>query len=158
MNAYIYQADIYCEDCGERIKAINQKRWSLAWQTAGVSVEPFDHEDSDHLPQGPYPDGGGEADTPQHCAGCMIPLGNPLTAEGVEYVFSAIREELANPDRWKTHPNYDGSYYEGSPHIAILRDWADEVCWYVGLTEEQEVLLDEFYEEWSNYKEMMRKE
>jgi hypothetical protein len=42
--------------------------------------------DSDEWPKGPYCDGGGEADNPQHCACCTVFLCNPLTQDGVAYV------------------------------------------------------------------------
>jgi len=76
MEAYIYQADIYCKECGEKLKL------------ALDSPENPDDEttfDSDEYPKGPFCDGGGEADSPQHCADCKVPLENPLTADGEEY-------------------------------------------------------------------------
>jgi hypothetical protein len=92
MDAYVYAADLYCEDCG---RAIQKKL-------------PEDTGDSDSYPQGPYPDGGGESDGPQHCGmgdGCPnamtlegvkigVWLGNPLTSDGVEY----MKEMLSNPN------------------------------------------------------------
>ena len=103
MNAYIYQADIYCEDCGRALcrtvpfptdaDAGNEASW-----------------DSDDYPKGPYPDGGGESDSPYHCAAgddCLnaitlrvhgkrykvgVPLENPLTSYGVQYVRAALAE------------------------------------------------------------------
>jgi hypothetical protein len=41
--------------------------------------------------EGSYADGGGEADTPQHCDGCGQFLQNPLTGDGRTYVEGAIR-------------------------------------------------------------------
>lgn len=76
MDAYIYQAALLCDDCAD---AVNR---------AGAS----DSDDSDDCPQGPYCDGGGEADSPQHCDHCNVFLENPLTSEGYEYVRSAITE------------------------------------------------------------------
>lgn len=89
--AYIYCADIYCDDCGE----------AIARDCRGV-----DDGDSDTFPQGPFPNGGGEADCPQHCgsgADCLNALEvdghkvgawleNDLTNHGVEYVRDAIAE------------------------------------------------------------------
>ena len=63
--------------------------------------------DSDSYPQGPYLDGGGESDGPEHCdanEGCInamefagtkvgVWLGNPLTNEGVR----ELKEMLSNP-------------------------------------------------------------
>ena len=44
--------------------------------------------------RGPYADGGGEADTPQHCDGCGHFLENPLAGDGLIYVEDAIRDNL----------------------------------------------------------------
>ena len=78
MDAYIYQADIYCADCGEGLKS-------------DLSTTPEDRrDDSETYPQGPYADGGGEADSPQHCADCGAFLENPLTGDGRRYVLDAI--------------------------------------------------------------------
>lgn len=78
-NAYIYQADIYCEPCGKDIC------------DDLIASGNLPNEDSDHYPQGPYPNGGGEADCPQHCATCHTFLENPLTSEGLEYLKEQIR-------------------------------------------------------------------
>lgn len=102
MRAYIYCADVFCEDCGEKI------RQALDYE----GLAPADPEDeysydSDDYPKGPYPDGGGEADCPQHCgagADCLNAielsdgtkigawLENDLTSEGAEYVRQAVQE------------------------------------------------------------------
>ena len=77
MNAYIYNADLYCQECAEKIMA---------------DLVPA--EDSNEYPQGPYPDGGGESDCPNHCASCGEFLDNPLTAEGYAYVEAVIQDQL----------------------------------------------------------------
>lgn len=79
MNAYIYQADIWCEACG---KSIREKLIA----EGKVPEDPDDETtyDSDEFPKGPYDNGGGEADLPQHCAageGCL----DPLVIEGYKY-------------------------------------------------------------------------
>jgi hypothetical protein len=74
MKAYVFCADIYCEDCGKDMVADHKREGTP------------DDGDSMKFPQGPFPEGGGEADTPQHCGGCGVFLGNPLTPDGVEYV------------------------------------------------------------------------
>ena len=74
MDAYIYKAALYCEECAEAIK---QRFVDLG---APGSL------DSDDYPQGPYSDGGGEADSPQHCDVCNVHLQNPLTTAGEAYV------------------------------------------------------------------------
>lgn len=117
MNAYLTDCDFYCEDC------------------APPGAES-------------YPDGGGEADCPQHCAHCHEPLGNPLTAEGVRYVIEAITESLEadDEDRNQVHPSYDGTYYEGSRHCEIVRDWAEQISSYGGLSPADEWLIGHYLE------------
>lgn len=88
MDAYIFQGDIYCEDCADDIKAQRANRRHC--------------EDSDDYPQGPYLDGGGEADYPQHCGACGEFLCNPLTDHGRDYVLNAVREGVA-PDEWRAY-------------------------------------------------------
>lgn len=75
MDVYVYCADIYCEDCGLAIKAELKKT--------------DDTGDSGDYPQGPYSDGGGESDCPQHCGDCHTFLENPLTSDGYDYVREA---------------------------------------------------------------------
>ena len=77
MDTWIYCASLYCEECAAEIRS----------DLVGVSRA--DMGDSDSYPQGPYPNGGGEADCPQHCDSCGIFLENPLTPDGVEYVKEA---------------------------------------------------------------------
>lgn len=74
MNAYIYHADMLCEHCG--VHHINL--------LTAAKIE--DNGDSDTFPQGPYSNGGGESDCPQHCNRCGTFLENPLTSEGLAYV------------------------------------------------------------------------
>ena len=88
MNAFIYAADIYCEDCGNAIRADFDKAGK---RPADPSCETT--YDSDQYPKGPYGDGGGEADTPQHCAGCNCHLENPLTPDGREYVLCCFHDD-----------------------------------------------------------------
>jgi len=96
-NAYAYQADLICEDCGNDIIERLEKK--------GVE----DTGDSDDFPQGPHSDGGGESDSPQHCGngrncinkihvpggatiGC--PLGNSLTNDGVKYLRDTLADDI----------------------------------------------------------------
>lgn len=79
MDAFIYQADIYCDGCARRIMA-------------GMEQS----EDSEAYPQGPYCDGGGEADSPQHCGECRTFLENPLTRDGYAYVIETAHDRGAN--------------------------------------------------------------
>ena len=84
MDAYIYQADLYCEDC------------------AGDTMQPHDALDagldSDNLAICPYADGGGESDSPAHCGSCGVFLENPLTGDGAEYVKDAVLDGSGNTE------------------------------------------------------------
>lgn len=84
MHAYIYNADIYCAKCGREIQ-----------QTLGTSC---DTGDSNDFPQGPYADGGGEADCPHHCGGCRLFLENPLTEDGYSYVREAVESATGDSE------------------------------------------------------------
>lgn len=79
MNAFIYQADLYCESCGQSIR-------DRLTKDGKAPEDPEDEHsyDSDNFPKGPEPDGGGEADSEQHCAACGVALDNPLTEEGMQ--------------------------------------------------------------------------
>lgn len=89
MNTYVYKADIYCPDCAAQI-------------IRGLSHSPFwpnsMREDSEHYPQGPFADGGGEADCPQHCGACGLFLENPLTSDGVKYVRERVELAHGKPE------------------------------------------------------------
>lgn len=89
MDVFIFDAEMYCEDCGESIRADLDLRGET----------PFDPDDettynSDEYPKGPYSDGGGESDTPGHCGACRTYLGNPLTSVGVEYTLEYLDEAV----------------------------------------------------------------
>ena len=141
-HVWIYQADLWCEDCIERIKA-------EARQPAHVDESDESTYDSDEWPKGPYSDGGGESDCPQNCAGCHRFLGNPLTSEGVEYVLEALESEASDleaanrimPAKGTAEDSPDFAYWHGSPHKAIVLEWAEDLDFY-GLTEDQEQRLE----------------
>jgi hypothetical protein len=136
MDAYVYQAALYCRSCGEKLREFP----SIA---AELHHRP---EDSDHYPQGPYPDGGGEADTPEHCDGCGAFLENPLTGDGVRYVNEALVKYARNGgdtmDRdvlatWAEH--YNAQVYDpGSVTLEDLQfeysmeddDWGSCMSWW----------------------------
>jgi hypothetical protein len=77
MDAYVYQSDLICDECAEKVK----RKLDRADDTS----------DSDDYPQGPHPDGGGEADTAQHCGMCNVFLENPLTSHG----WNDVKERVA---------------------------------------------------------------
>lgn len=98
MDTYIFQADIYCDDCGRDIQAGLEK-----------AVPLDERDDSDRYPQGPYGDGGGEADCPQHCGACRRFLENPLTGDGEEYVRTKLAMGDGNQDvlnEWRAYYHY----------------------------------------------------
>jgi hypothetical protein len=96
MNAYIYQADVWCADCAAEIV---EQLTAAGKQDTG---------NSEGWPQGPYADGGGEADSPQHCCACGVFLGNPLTGDGIAYVQDAFADFLN----------------EGIGRADVLAEWA----------------------------------
>lgn len=81
MDAYVYQAALLCAGCAQaRIIRVEE-----------MAVKPRGYpSDSNAYPQGPYPQGGGEADSPQHCDDCNLFLENPLTGDGMEYITNNI--------------------------------------------------------------------
>ena len=104
MTGYIFEADLWCEDCG---KAILDK-------CTGV--------DDGSMPQ--EVDVSGESDTPQHCGagpdcinaivfddGCKIGcwLENELTSDGVDYVNEHAESPSEVTDLWlKWYEDYEG--------------------------------------------------
>ena len=83
MDAYIYNAALLCEECASELRV-----------ELGNENQP-DTGDSNDYPQGPYTNGGGEADSPQHCDSCQDFLENPLTGNGENYVKEAIEKDNA---------------------------------------------------------------
>lgn len=84
MDVYLYRADLHCEKCGEEIKAKLK---------APANVDDESSFDSDDYPKGPYSNGGGESDSPQHCGTCGVFLENPLTSDGFDYLQEAMNQE-----------------------------------------------------------------
>jgi hypothetical protein len=108
MDAYVYQAALWCGPCVIK-RLVEEKKAS----PGALDMRPADaleqivysngftgesDYDSDDLPKGPYPNGGGEADTPQHCDGCGGFLENPLTDDGYDYVFAALTDDDGDPE------------------------------------------------------------
>ena len=104
MDAYICKAGLWCGPCVIKTVVAARKAAPGAIDMSPaealqqiVSANGFtreSHYDSEDLPKGPYVQGGGEADTPQHCEGCKQFLGNPLTSDGMLWVEGAIRDYL----------------------------------------------------------------
>ena len=100
MDVYIFQAALLCKHDGEKVR----RELTRAGE---APADPDDEQsyDSDDFPKGPFPDGGGEADTPQHCDICHMFLENPLTSDGMQYVLEALDE--------------------GRGDTTVLKEWAD---------------------------------
>lgn len=108
MNVFIYQAALLCEDCGEA----QREHLDQAFKDSGAEAIDRDDEssyDSDRYPKGPFGDGGGEADSPQHCDQCREFLDNPLTPDGCAYVRTA----------WSNHIS------AGRGSLEVLQVWRD---------------------------------
>lgn len=108
MNAYIYQAALYCEHCGEKIR----QRLTAEGKAPANPDDEYTY-DSDDFPKGPYPDGGGNADCPQHCDSCHCHLENPLTAEGELYVTEKFLDWLTRFDGDESTIEQWRNYYPG---------------------------------------------
>lgn len=93
MDAYIYQAALLCSNCA-KITMFDLDQDGKAPQTL-ADENTFD---SDQYPKGPYSNGGGESDTPQHCDHCGAFLDNPLTDDGRQYVAAALADGRGAPD------------------------------------------------------------
>ena len=92
MDAYIYRAALLCADCAEPIREELCREADSSIQLMETGC------DSDGFPMGPYANGGGEADCPQHCDRCGLFLENPLTPDGDTYVREAAAEFETEPD------------------------------------------------------------
>jgi hypothetical protein len=119
MHVFIYQSALYCERCGNQI-------CSELRTPAGADLNNESTWDSEDYPKGPYDNGGGEADSPQHCDGCLAFLENPLTSEGVEYVDSllAASYDEADDSKWQT-----GSYSDHVSACLAADGFAHESEW-----------------------------
>lgn len=103
MQMMIYGGACYCVPCGTAIRR--------RLEGAGAPYHADSDEttyDSNDYPKGPYPDGGGEADSPQHCDSCGLHLENPLTPDGVAYVREAMidageRGQVSIVDDWAAY-------------------------------------------------------
>ena len=109
---YIYQADVYCDKCGEAI------RRNLADTAPEDALDQRSYDSDDYPKDAPIERE--ESDIPEHCADCHECLNNPLTSEGYKYVQSALSEIPAGTSIAKLIST-------GHPHLA---KWAS----YYGFT------------------------
>jgi hypothetical protein len=140
MDAYMYQAELYCPECADKIKERLDAEGARPNDPADESSF-----DSDDYPKGPYADGGGESDSPENCAGCHIWLENPLTDDGVEHVLEMAEHEISRgpeaynrimPAKGTREAADDFSRWHGLPHKAIVLEWLQDLTGYA-LTGEQ---------------------
>ena len=82
-------------------------------------------------------DGSGEQDSPANCSNCGCPVDYSLTSEGVAYVLEALRDALreSREERDRIMPmrgtgEETMTYWHGSRHIEIVRNWAEELTNY----------------------------
>lgn len=110
MKAYAFNAALQCQACGEKSVA----------QCKAEGIE--DNGDSNQFPQGPYSNGGGEADCPQSCDICFTFLENPLTDDGLKYVVEAASEfgstNEATDESWE-----DIAQYAESSGNTVVAEW-----------------------------------
>lgn len=95
MKTYIYNADVYCEDCGRELR----RRIAKEGSRPANPRDEYSYDSGDY-PKGPYDGEDNTSDTPQHCGNgddCLDPLvidgekygkflENPLTVDGEQYV------------------------------------------------------------------------
>lgn len=115
MKAYVFQAALICEACALDITEGPGKRV----KPPHVDTDDESSYDSDEWPKGPYGEGGGEADSPQHCDMCGVFLENPLTPDGDAYVREQAAEfETESDMSWAEIA--DAADAGGKP---VLADW-----------------------------------
>lgn len=112
MDAFIYRGALYCEECTAALKA-------RLPTPAGADLADESTFDSDRYPKGPFADGGGEADSPQHCDSCGCFLENPLTGDGESYVRRAFDPQaMDNPDSETLAARLESAGYWGKAQWA----------------------------------------
>lgn len=103
---YIYQADMYCDECGNAI------RESLKDSAPEDVLDHYSYDSDDYPKEADVEHE--ESDTPSYCAKCGKFFHNPLTSAGYRYVQEKLTETGMK------------SIYQGNVSIA-LKDWA---TWY----------------------------
>lgn len=139
MDVYMYQADLYCETCAEKIEKGLRAQGKTPEDAMG---------DSDGWPQGPYPDGGGETDCPKHCGQCGVYLSAPLSYDGVTYVLDALTEYV-KPGPVPNVPGYRGD-------ASVLDVWADDL--WEGVDEDWYQSDTAILVEYRHFREIERKD
>lgn len=134
---FIYQADTYCDVCGERLcsslrgthpSLCPEDEMDTASYDSGDFPKPYDHRRE-------------ESDVPEHCAQCQIMLCNPLTQEGYRYVQDALKQlpaltsigKLARSGHgtlaeWASW--YDFEYLDAEDCADMMREDRPAAGWY----------------------------
>lgn len=116
MKTFIFQAALHCASCAEKYMRENKK-------PAHVNRDDESSYDSDEWPKGPYPDGGGESDSPQNCDTCGVFLENILTPDGDAWLRKECEPYESPDDDGDVAPwalIADRAEDDGKPHLA---DW-----------------------------------
>lgn len=122
MQVYIYQAALYCVDCGN----------SICEDLTAAGKAPEDPEDegsydSDDFPKGPTDEG--ESDSPSHCDGCQCFLETDLTEEGKRYVIEAVQRARAEKRKSVAITEWEPFYDFEIPHVLTkLSDESTSDC------------------------------
>lgn len=128
-DAFIYQAALLCETCAEQTLADLAEKHGQNYQFG----------DSDRWPSGPHADGGGEADTPQHCDHCNVFLGNPLTDDGRRYVIEALARGTGKADvlaEWRDFYGCEWSL-DGVDVDRFVDAYIECACWAESHSDEE---------------------
>ena len=114
---YIYQADVYCENCGESIR----KQLRAEGKAPEDELDHYTY-DSDDFPKDAQVERE-ESDSPQYCAKCGEFLHNPLTSEG----YTRVQEQL---NGWTAQTNCKSIYQGSCPiHLKVVASWYDFSYW-----------------------------
>ena len=94
MIGSIYCADVFCEDCTDKIESDCREDGTVKRMIAD-GADPSDEYsyDSDEYPK--RCDVSEESDSPSHCGGCGIFLENNLTTDGDDYVKETVNDDFA---------------------------------------------------------------
>ena len=126
MDAYIFQAALLCPTCAREV---------MGSVPIPPQMDPLNEHtwDSDDYPKGPYANGGGEADTPQHCDHCGVFLENDLTGDGEEYVMDALSPYVNQLRSGGYAINSKNISYMASISVdlnhQVLAEWAEYYDW-----------------------------
>ena len=162
IDAYVYQAALLCRDCAVATMNEFELHNMFCGSTCGLAAWPHSWQESDYYPQGPYANGGGEADSPQHCDACGVFLENPLTPDGTRYVLEKLVEHARDGSgsaevlkQWADH--YNAHFFEpGNVTLQDLEfessldddDWGSVMAWWFAIAGELYTRDEALPEEW----------